>query len=53
MSENNFKIVCYKEHCTKCKYEAVEETSEPCETCITEFVNRCSRTPVKFEERDK
>ncbi len=51
MSENDYKIVLYNTKCSNCKYGDVDENEEPCETCITEFVNRCSRTPIKFEEK--
>ena len=51
-AENAMKIVMYETKCPKCKYEDVDENQEPCETCITEFVNRASHTPVKFEEKE-
>ena len=51
-ADDRFKMVLYDTKCPLCKHEGVDENEEPCESCISEFVNRCSHTPTKFEEKE-
>lgn len=50
MSEKNYKEVQYSKYCWICKHKNVNENEEPCETCLTEFVNENSKKPLYFEE---
>lgn len=53
MADNTAKIVLFNYYCSKCKYEQVDETEDPCNECLTNPTNWDSRTPVKFEKKDK
>lgn len=46
------KIVFYKKHCPTCKHEAVEETEEPCNSCLDCPVREDTHKPEKWEERE-
>lgn len=45
------KIVDYYEYCPKCAHWKEDETSEPCNTCLSEPVNEDSRKPTEFKEK--
>lgn len=42
------KIVYFWEYCKKCMYEKLEESKEPCWSCLTDTVNQDSHRPTHF-----
>lgn len=47
------KEVYYFCYCHKCKYEKLNERCEPCNTCLTIFMNQHSHKPVNFEPKEE
>lgn len=47
----NLKQVLFNVYCPQCKHEAVDETDEPCDTCLREFCRINSHKPEKWEEK--
>lgn len=44
------KEVRFDIYCKDCKYEKLEESEEPCFSCLVETVNMNSKKPVYFKE---
>ena len=53
METGLFKEVYFNMYCPGCKHEAVKETEEPCNECLSCPVNEHSHKPVKWEENNK
>ena len=47
------KEVYFATYCPLCKNQALPETEDPCNECLTEPVNIESHKPVNFEEKVK
>lgn len=45
------KIVEFWVWCKRCKHNAVPETEDPCNECLTDSVNEDSHKPTKWEEK--
>lgn len=52
MDTQTYKEVYFQDYCKKCKNEKLEETEEPCATCLGEPLNWNSHKPVKYEKKD-
>lgn len=39
--------------CQKCVHKDKKETDEPCFECLSSPTNEDSRTPIKFENKEK
>lgn len=49
--ENREKEVYFDEYCPKCKFYALDEAEEPCDSCLAEPVNTYSHKPLFFKEK--
>lgn len=49
---NDYKEVYYHCYCCKCKYKNVPEDQDPCNQCLTEFVNLHSHKPINFKQKE-
>ena len=48
---NKTKEVNYYAYCDKCEYFEVDEGDDPCNECLTYFMNIDSHVPVNFKEK--
>lgn len=46
------KEVYYKCYCHECKHWTLGEQCEPCNTCLTYFMNLNSHKPVSYEPKE-
>lgn len=49
--EQDYKEVDFKQYCKTCKHEAVDETIDPCDECLSSPINLYSHKPVNWEEK--
>ena len=47
-----YKMVDFDKYCSKCIYEKVKETEDPCNDCLTEPMNVDSNIPVCFKSQE-
>ena len=45
------KFVDYHKYCKSCKYSEIKETDEPCNTCLTNYINQNSKKPIFYKEK--
>lgn len=48
-----YKIVRFDEYCSTCKHYNVDETEEPCNTCLETKAREGTRAPEKYEANEK
>ena len=53
MNEDGYKEVYFDVYCETCKHKNVDETEEPCDTCLANPMNLYSHRPIKYEEKQK
>lgn len=46
------KEVYYKCYCHQCKYWKLGEHCEPCNTCLTQFMNYFSHKPTEYVPKE-
>lgn len=51
MNEDGYKEVYFDVYCETCKHKNVDETEEPCDTCLANPMNLYSHRPIKYEEK--
>ena len=51
MDINEQKEVYFDQYCKLCKYEKLDEATDPCYECLNYPVNSYSHKPVNFEEK--
>ena len=51
MVEANMKEVEFNEYCKKCKYDATDETDNPCNECLIYGMRENTKKPLYFEEK--
>ncbi len=49
--EGDSHIVEFEKWCKSCKYEDIDGTDEPCDTCLGYVVRPDSRKPEKWEKK--
>lgn len=52
MNEDGYKEVYFDVYCETCKHKDVDETEEPCDTCLANPMNLYSHRPIKYEEEE-
>lgn len=53
MTEPTPKEVRFDLYCKKCKYAKIDDTEEPCNTCLEEFTNEGTDRPTQYKEETK
>lgn len=53
MSSFEYKEVDFAEYCRNCKYADVEDTKDPCNTCLDIPARRHSRIPEYYIEKNR
>ena len=48
-----YKIVRFDKYCPTCEHYNVDETEEPCNTCLETEAREGTRTPEKYEANEK
>lgn len=48
--DDNYKIVRFDIYCPKCLYEDMDESKEPCRTCLAIPARQNSERPEKYQE---
>lgn len=51
--ENEYMEVNFKEYCKLCKYAKRKGNEEPCNECLETGMNRYSRKPVNWKDKDE
>ncbi len=51
MEENTKEVYFYK-YCKSCKHYKLEESEDPCHTCLATAANVNSHKPVCYEENE-
>lgn len=47
------KEVRYDLYCSRCKHEKLEDSKDPCNQCLEEFLNDGTDRPRYFEEKQR
>ena len=45
----NMKFVDFKKYCPQCAHKLVQDTDEPCNTCLGEPARQFSQVPLKYD----
>ena len=51
--DNIFKEVYFDKYCPTCKHKDLDESEDPCDTCLCTGVNINSHKPVKYKQEEK
>lgn len=52
MQPNDYKEVRYDLYCGNCRFKDNPEDKEPCNECLSEFINLHSIKPVKYVKKE-
>lgn len=53
MEEDIYKEVYFDKHCKTCEYRDLDESEEPCDSCLAEPENLYSHKPVRWKEKSR
>lgn len=52
MDDQAYKEVHFHEYCKSCKHKDLKEHDEPCDECMSEFINLNTHRPVNYEKKE-